>query len=138
MRETDEAPASELEAANTAFYDAFEAMSLDHMERVWATDADAYCVHPGGEILRGWPRVRRAWAAVFASTSYIQFIVTNVEASEHGDVGVVSCVENVLAGEGADHLHGGTAVATNVFVRRDGRWRMLAHHASPMLRVEGA
>lgn len=126
---------SELEAANTAFYDAFEAMSLDRMETVWAHEDAAYCVHPGGEIVRGWGRVRRAWAAVFATTTYIQFIVTNLEVAEHGDVGVVSCVENVLAGEVSDHLHGGTAVATNVFVRRDGRWRMLAHHASPMLRV---
>lgn len=125
----------ELEAANTAFYDAFESMSLDRMEAVWAHEDAAYCIHPGGEILRGWPRVRRAWAAVFATTPYMQFIVTNLEVTEHGDVGVVSCVENVLAGEVSDHLHGGTAVATNVFVRRDGRWRMLAHHASPMLRV---
>jgi len=128
---------SDLEAANTAFYDAFETMNLDGMAALWLQDDAAYCVHPGGEILRGWPRVRRAWAAVFASTSYIQFIVTNLEVAEHGDVGVVSCVENVLAGEASDHLHGGTAVATNVFVRREGRWRMLAHHASPMLRVEG-
>lgn len=124
-----------LEAANTAFYDAFESMSLDRMEAVWVHEDAAYCIHPGGEILRGWPRVRRAWAAVFATTPYMQFIVTNLEVAEHGDVGVVSCVENVLAGEVSDHLHGGTAVATNVFVRRDGRWRMLAHHASPMLRV---
>lgn len=126
---------TELEAANAAFYDAFESTDLDRMEAVWLQGDEAYCVHPGGEIVRGWARVRRAWAAVFATTSYIQFIVTNVEAAEHGDVGVVSCVENVLAGEASDHLHGGTAVATNVFVRRDGRWRMLAHHASPLMRI---
>lgn len=126
---------SELEAANEAFYASFEALDLDGMERLWLRDETAYCVHPGGEIVRGWDRVRRSWVAVFANVSYMQFIVTNVRADEVGDVGVVSCVENVLASGGPEHLHGGTAIATNVFVRREGAWRMLAHHASPMLRM---
>jgi len=132
---TAESLEQELEAANAAFYDSFEALSLDRMEALWLQEDGAFCVHPGAEVVRGWGRVRRSWAAVFAGMDYIQFIVTNVRAQVQGELGVVSCVENVLAGEVSDHLHGGTAVATNLFVRRDGAWRMLAHHASPMVRV---
>lgn len=124
-----------LEGANEAFYASFEALDLDRMDRVWLHDDAAYCVHPGGEIVRGWDRVRRSWAAVFANMSYMQFIVTNVRVDEVGEVGVVSCVENVLASGGSEHLHGGTAIATNLFLRHDGGWRMFAHHASPMVRM---
>jgi ketosteroid isomerase-like protein len=55
----------------------------------------------------------------------------------NGDVAVVTCEENILADISAqDGLVGGTAVATNVFRRRDGRWRLWIHHASPVATVD--
>ena len=40
----------------------------------------------------------------------------------------VSCDENIL-GDGA----GGTAAALNLFLRTDETWRMVGHHASPVV-----
>lgn len=125
----------ELEAANADFYEAFEALDLDRMEAVWATTDDAWCVHPGSELLSGWPRVRRSWIAIFANSEYLQFIVTDVAVERSGDLGVVRCTENVLAPAGPRGLRGAQAHALNVFVRRDGAWRLLAHHAAPVLRA---
>lgn len=124
-----------LEAANDEFYAAFEALDLDRMEALWDSGDGVFCVHPGSEAIVGWGPVRRSWAAIFTATDYLQFIVTDFRASP--DTGVVSCVENILTDQGEQGGRGfgaGRAVATNVFVWRDGGWRMAAHHASPVLR----
>lgn len=126
--------AGSLRAANEEFYAAFEAFDLDRMSALWDHGDDVYCVHPGGEVIAGWGPVRRSWAAIFARSRYLQFIVTDVRVLHES--GTVTCVENILT----DHAPGGRgfgagrAVATNLFVRRDDAWRMLAHHASPVIR----
>lgn len=127
-----------LRAANQAFYDGVEALDLDAVSAVWSHGEHVACVHPGAELIHGWPAVRRSWAAIFASTTYLQFIVTDVHAVVDGATGIVTCTENILADAGhADHLGTAKAVATNVFTRdgeADGGWRMVLHHASPVLR----
>lgn len=129
------ADVGELVAVNEGFYEAFETLDLDTMMAVWRQADDVYCIHPGGGPVVGWGPVRRSWAAVFAATSYLQFIVTDVLARVLGEVGVVTCTENMLADAGQpEHLGAGKAIATNVFVREEQRWRMLAHHASPVVR----
>jgi ketosteroid isomerase-like protein len=124
-----------LAEANAAFYAAFESLDLDRMDAVWDHGDTVYCVHPGGEVLRGWGPVRRSWAAIFAGTSYLQFIVTDVEARTAGSAGVVTCTENMLSGDGDGMVLGAAkAVATNLYVwDAGGAWRMVAHHASPVL-----
>jgi hypothetical protein len=124
-----------LVAANSAFYESFEALDLDVMDALWEHDEAVFCVHPGSPVIIGWGPVRRSWAAIFASTDYLQFIVTDVVARVDGVAGWVTCTENILAGAGRqDELGSGLAVATNIF-RHDGhRWRMTGHHASPVMR----
>jgi ketosteroid isomerase-like protein len=121
------------EAANAALYAAFETGDVDLMEAVWdAEDPSAVvCVHPGWPMLRGRTNVLRSWSAVMAGTEYIQFFLTDVQVSLHGDTAVVTCTENVLTS--ADVGDNAAVVATNVFVRRAGGWRLLVHHGSPVL-----
>ena len=123
---------------NAALYEAFESADVDRMERVWddvAPDA-VVCVHPGWPMLRGRGSVLRSWALIMANTSYIQFFLTDVVTVVTGDVAVVTCTENILTAVEAD---GGDsrAVTTNVFRRRDGRWRLVVHHGSPVLTPTG-
>ena len=124
-----------VEAANLAMYQAFEAADVDRMSAVWddVDPAAVVCVHPGWPMLRGREHVLRSWSAVMAGTDYIQFFLTDVAISVHGDTAVVTCTENVLtevteSGQGA-----GTVVATNVLVRRADGWRVQVHHGSPVL-----
>ncbi|MFC6879706.1 MULTISPECIES: nuclear transport factor 2 family protein [Actinomadura] len=130
---------ADLEEAHAEFYAAFEEGDLDRMAAVWADGAYAdgvSCVHPGWPMLRGRDEVLRSWALIMANTAYIQFVLTDVESDVYGDHAVVTCKENVLtADEGteAGFLAGGSIVATNVFVRSDGAWRLLLHHGSPIL-----
>ena len=66
-----------------------------------------------------------------ANTEYIQFFLTDVQVSLQGDSAIVTCTENVLTS--ADVGDNASVVATNVFVRRSDGWRLVVHHASPVL-----
>ena len=120
-------------AVNQAFYEAFETADVERMSSVWDDrDPEALvCVHPGWPALRGRAQVLRSWSAVMATTDYVQFVLSDVQVSIEGDTAVVSCTENVLTSV-AD-MNGGTVVATNVFRRRPGGWRLTVHHGSPVL-----
>jgi ketosteroid isomerase-like protein len=122
-----------VEAANAALYAAFESGDVDLMEAVWdVEDPDALvCVHPGWPMLRGRTAVLRSWSAVMAGTDYIQFVLTDVQVSVEGSTAIVTGTENILTS--ADVGDGGSAVATNLFVRRADGWRLVVHHASPVL-----
>ena len=127
--------AEDVEAANLAMYTAFESADVDAMARVW-DDVDpgaVVCVHPGWPMLRGRAHVLRSWSAVMAGTDYIQFFLTDVRITVHGDTAVVTCTENVLTEVTESAQSGSTVVATNVLVRRPDGWRVQVHHGSPVL-----
>jgi ketosteroid isomerase-like protein len=126
----------EVEAVNTAFYQAFESADLDTMLDLWLEDPETLCVHPGALPVRGTSAINRSWALIMANTPYIQFFLTDVEVSVLAGVASVTCTENVLTGDdrtGPDAFGGARAVATNVFVRTEQGWRVWIHHASPVL-----
>jgi ketosteroid isomerase-like protein len=128
-----------VEAINTAFYEAFESADLDSMQDIWLDDPETLCVHPGALPVRGTPAINRSWALIMANTPYIQFFLTDVEISVWEGVASVTCTENVLTGDettGPDAFGGAKAVATNVFVRTPGGWRLWIHHASPVLSAD--
>jgi uncharacterized protein (TIGR02246 family) len=122
--------AAEAEEANAGFYAAIETGDLDALETIWDSADDLVCVHPGAALLSGRSRVLRSWVAILANVDYIQFVLSDVVVRVSGDTAVVTCTENVLTGDGSA-LHGGSASATNVFRRRDDRWRLWVHHSSP-------
>jgi ketosteroid isomerase-like protein len=132
-----------VEAANTALYDAVEQADLDTLGDLWLDGAAAEevsVVHPGWPVLNGRDEVLRSYALIMANTDYVQFFLTDVQVSVHGDSAVVSCTENILSGGPAEEdgsagpLVGGLVVATNVFRRTaEGRWKVWAHHGSPIL-----
>lgn len=123
-------------AANASFYAAFEGADFDAMQQVWADDDGVVCVHPAAPPIRGRAAVMRSWLALMAQAPYIQFFLTDVEASVVGDLATVTCTENVLSA-GADTpvgmFAGASAAATNVFRRTADEWRLWVHHASPVL-----
>lgn len=96
---------------------------------MWETTERAVCTHPGWGALRGWESIRDSFAAIFRGGRALQFIVTDEQVEVEGDTAWVSCDENIW-GEGIT----GTVAALNLFVRDplDRRWRMVAHHGSPV------
>ena len=123
---------TEIEAANAGFYRAFETLDIARMEAVWAHDERATCVHPGWPLLTGWAAVRDSWDAIFANTEEMRFTLSDVRVVAAGDTAVVTCTENILSGV-AGRIAVSSVLATNVFERRSEGWRMILHHASPVL-----
>jgi uncharacterized protein (TIGR02246 family) len=119
-------------AANEAFYEAFEAHDLEGMSRVWLHDSSVRCVHPGHDLLQGWKAVRASWKEIFANLQWIRLSPTNVTVTVGAtdDVAVVVCTENVTEQRG-DHLSVSVKIATNIYRKSGGDWRMVHHHASP-------
>jgi ketosteroid isomerase-like protein len=127
----------EVHAANRAFYAALEQRDLDAMGDVWEHSDRVVVTHPGWPMLRGWAKVAGSWDAIFRNTGYIQFVLTDEEVTVAGDTAWVTLDENILQSGAADseigdELSGSRATTINVFVREDGAWRMVVHHASPV------
>ncbi|GGO89481.1 nuclear transport factor 2 family protein [Wenjunlia tyrosinilytica] len=127
-----------VELANTEFYEAIESGDLDRMSALWLDD-EVSCVHPGWPVLRGRAEVLRSYALIMANTEYIQFFLTDVEVAVLGETALVTCTENILSGGPAEEdgstgpLVGGLVVATNVFRRTPGGWKLWSHHGSPVM-----
>jgi ketosteroid isomerase-like protein len=148
----------EVEAANTAFYEAMESGDFERLSSLWLVPSDLgvdeeyhdpadtgviSCVHPGWPVLTGRGEVLRSYALIMANTDYIQFFLTDVHVSVTGDTALVTCTENILSGgpaEGGEELGplvGQLVVATNLFRRTPDGWKLWSHHASPVLAETG-
>jgi len=133
MGDPDYLPRKELARANRAFYQSFERLDLDAMRALWLDDPMVRCVHPGGEVLVGRERVIASWGAIFANTERIRFDIEDLAIELVGDMGWVTSVERIKTKTDDGPLTSEAAV-TNLFVRLDGEWRMVLHHASPIAR----
>lgn len=116
-------------AANDTFYRAFAARDLAAMEALWAKRAPVACIHPGWDVLTDRDQVMASWAAILGNPAAPQLRYHDPEAFLHGDTAFVICCEVVF---------GTRLVATNIFVREDGAWRMVHHQASQVASPEEA
>jgi ketosteroid isomerase-like protein len=130
-------------AANAAFYAAFETRDLDAMADVWEHSDRVVVTHPGWPSLRGWARVAGSWDAIFANTTFFQFLLGDEEVAIEGDVAWVTVDENILqaggsreGGEDLAELVGARVAAVNVYARAGGVWRMVLHHGSPVMEAD--
>lgn len=110
---------------NQAFYRAFTARDLPALEALWAQRAPVACIHPGWDALDGRPEVLASFKAILESSGSPRVTSTSAQARLLGDVAYVTCHELVGTGR---------LVATNIFVREDGEWRMVHHQSSPLAR----
>lgn len=110
-------------AANEAFYQAFATRDLAAMEALWATEVQVACIHPGWNVLRGRDLVLASWRSILGGENPPDVMCGNASAHVLGDSAFVVCEEQVAE----DVL-----VATNVFVREGGRWKLAHHQAAPV------
>ena len=132
-RTPDELAADEaaLRALNDALYVALQDMDMAAMGDIWAGREHDVCVHPGWEMLSGWPSIRESWRAIFANTGFMQFSTSDVQIEVLGEVGRVSCTENIFTVAGIHTVHSQVA-ATNLFLRTTAGWKLVLHHGSPV------
>ena len=111
-------------AANLDFYRAFTARDLAAMDAIWARRAIVLCTHPGWTPLVGRDAVMASWHDILAGPDAPAVMCHDDTACLYGALAVVTCEEE---------LSGGHLAATNIFIKEDGNWRLLHHHAGPIL-----
>lgn len=117
--------------AETAFYDAFERADLPAMLAVWSQHEGVVCVHPRGPRLVGFDAVRDSWVQIFAGgASQVRIQATEVQRFDGQSVAVHTLVE-VLSSPGRVETQ--SVCATNVYELTDNGWRLVVHHATPLV-----
>ncbi|MFN8108876.1 MAG: nuclear transport factor 2 family protein [Thermoleophilia bacterium] len=122
----------QVEAANRAFYDAFQNGDIGAMEACWRDGPGVSCVHPGGPIISGWPLVRASWEAILESEPEFVMDIEVVDVTVEDPVAWVTCLER-MSRLGHAGRAGAQVVATNMFVLDATGWRLSVHHASPVM-----
>jgi ketosteroid isomerase-like protein len=129
---------NEVNKVNNEFYQAFENLSIERMDKIWKQDDYVICIHPGWDLFRGWLAVQESWITIFNNTENIRFVITNtnVRLFDHNiaaAAAVVVCLENIET-----ILENGQVVkigvnATNIFEQNEqNKWLLIHHHGSPV------
>src|SRR5215471_6597475 len=111
-------------SANAAFYEAFASHDFGRMEAAWSAQRPLTCIHPGWSALVGRSSVMESWRAILGGDRTV-IRASGARAFVAGDSAYVVCFE--ATGGEAPNL-----IATNIFVREEGRWTMVHHHAGPL------
>ncbi len=107
--------------ANRSFYRAFASGAFADLAALLAPE-DAVTAHPWRPAVHGRAQVLEGWRAILeAGPPPIRCLAPQV--SRFGDAAVVTCIEDT---------GGEPCIATNVFVRVDGAWRLAHHHGAPL------
>jgi hypothetical protein len=108
--------------ANDAFYLAFAARDVEHMDALWARNTPVICVHPGWPALTDRAQILDSWARILGNPAQAPIECYGARALELGSAVAVVCYET---------LDGSVMVATNVFVEENERIVLAHHQAGP-------
>lgn len=114
------------EAAEAAFYEAFQAGDPQAMRQIWRDGPESVCIHPGGSRLQGGDLILESWDDILPSMRGVIIHPTEITRILGNELVVHILRENLYVnGE-----RRGVMLATNGY-RFDGQsWRMVLHHAS--------
>ncbi|GAB4349535.1 MAG: nuclear transport factor 2 family protein [Gammaproteobacteria bacterium] len=117
------------DAAESAFYVAFERGDITAMMSVWADNDSIVCVHPLQRPLYGIEEVQRGWEQIFTGEPSMEFRLTRLHEIVSESTAVHIVEENILVGE--DREPHAPVLVTNIYQKGPSGWRMVLHHASP-------
>ncbi|MFM8667241.1 MAG: YybH family protein [Betaproteobacteria bacterium] len=111
------------------FYEALQRGDIEALMAVWSDDEDIVCVHPGGPRIVGAAAIRATFDAIFANGP-INVHPEKLRTVNTGHCAVHNLMERVdiSTDEGPNTAW---VIATNVYIKTDQGWRLVAHHASP-------
>jgi len=108
--------------ANEVFYRAFADCDVAAMDGLWAVAAPVCCIHPGWEAIYRREDVMASWRAILTGNAPPDIRCIAHRVHYYGDAAFVVCYEAI----GDEYL-----IATNFFIREEGRWKMAHHQAGP-------
>ncbi len=118
--------------ANEAFYEVFRSRDLAAMDQLWAQGVPVAVIHPGWPGVHGREEVMASWRGILRNPASPQVRPVDPQVYRYGETAFVVCYESI----GEDVL-----IATNVFVKQGGGWKLVHHQAGPTFaalpRVQG-
>ncbi|MEB3210860.1 MAG: nuclear transport factor 2 family protein [Leptolyngbyaceae bacterium] len=120
-----------VQAANEAFYRAFEKKNIEAMEEVCSKGAGCLCIHPGRSPLKGWDNIRQSWVQIFRNTQYLEIDIEVKETEVNGAIAYIVLIETVRQVMRGRQMVA-QSVATNIFEKMGDRWYLIHHHGSPI------
>lgn len=120
-------------AANEAFYRAFEKKNLEAMSLAWSQGTASLCVHPGRNVLRGWKQIRDSWELIFKNTKYLEIEVEIITTEIRDTTAYIVLLERILQASGGRTIKA-ESIATNIFEQMAGKWYLVHHHGSPLVK----
>ena len=116
------------EAAEMAFYRAFEANDLEAMMAVWDDADDIVCIHPMGPTLNGRSAVIDSWRDILSGGVAMRFSLEMVQIYTADNFSIRLLNEHIDIASGNRVA---PMAATNIFRLSAQGWHMVSHHASP-------
>jgi len=117
---------------NTAFYRAFENRDIRLMDQTWWQGNGSICIHPGGNIIKGWDNIRSSWEKIFKNTDYIEIDTEIITTEIDYAIAYVVVKENVTQMQRGRKIQG-QSLATNSFRKMAQQWYLVHHHGSPIM-----
>lgn len=119
------------QAAETAFYAAFENADYAAMMAVWSPEIDIECIHPLGERLMGQEAVADSWRRMLSGGRRMQFRLAHAKRFQADRLVIHVLYENItIAGKQQPPV-----IATNIYRFNGEGWHMVFHHASPATEI---
>lgn len=118
------------QAAEDAFYQAFERADFELMKSIWANNDSIECIHPMSDRLSGTEEVLESWRSMFQQPLGLTI---NIEGQRHSisPTLAIHIVDEHLTLVEDDSIQQSVIHATNVYQLIDSNWQMILHHASP-------
>jgi ketosteroid isomerase-like protein len=117
------------EAAEKAFYCAFESSDLNAMMAVWADRDCIECIHPMSDRARGRNAVAESWRRIFDGGLRVRLCLTDVHRTQDALLAVHVVYEHLRTPD--DIRQYPPVIATNIYQLINNSWHMVLHHASP-------
>lgn len=115
-----------IEEANERFYEAFRNGNYAAMSQIWGTGQHVQCIHPAAECIAGREDVMTSWKLILSS-GRMNINLEDVRIYATDTEGYVTLVEVVDAEDSQ-----GRIIATNIFERQKGSWKIVHHHGGPV------
>ena len=119
-----------VEEANLSFYEAFQKRDIEQMAQVWLRSPHTRCVHPGWELVVGWPNIRQSWIDIFRTVQDTEFRLEDIHIEVSGQTAWVNLIAHVEVTTDDSEEFKASVVTTNLFEHIENHWGLVLHHSS--------
>jgi len=126
------ADTNDVQVANEIFYKALSAGSIEGISAACAHDDDVTALHENSKkVAVGWQAVLETWKAIpFDAFSELSVEMSDPTIKVNGLIARVVGLEKVRGKMKDGQDFAWTALGTNIYEKRDGKWLVVHHHAS--------